>query len=119
MTPHEVSLLKGYMQDLIEQARQDSFIFKQAGYREQEYDADHALMDLLALLDDRIESEGVQVGLSHEFPHRMWGFCQRAQVYVKDNLWFAQNWGQAKLTKSQIREVTYKALLEYIEKAPG
>ena len=119
MTPHEIGLLKEYTQDLIEQARQESFTFRQSGYKEQDYDPEQALLDLLALLDDRIESEGVQIGLSEDFPHRMWELCRQAQVYIKDSVWFAKNLGQSNLTKDRVREITYKALLDYIEKEPG
>jgi hypothetical protein len=119
MTPHELSLLKEYMQDLIEQARQESFTLKQAGYREQDYGPEQALMDLLALLDDRIESEGVQIGLSEEFPHRMGEICQRAQVYIKDSVWLAKGLTRSSLTKDRVRAIAYKALLDYIKDETG
>jgi len=84
MTGHEIGLLKEYMQDLVEQARQESATLQTAGYKEQDYSPDQALMDLLAILDDRLESEGVQVGLSEEFRHRMWEICKQSLDHVEE-----------------------------------
>ena len=52
LTGHMIGVLKEYMWDLTEQARQEeqqeSFGYKQAPYRPH-----HAISDLLAILDDR------------------------------------------------------------------
>jgi hypothetical protein len=116
MTGHEIGLLKEYMQDLIEQARQESRVFGNAGYREEAYSPDQALMDLLAILDDRIESEGVQVGLSEGFPHRMWEICRKAERHVRDTAWLSANLDSQDQNKTQVRTISYRALLEFIEK---
>jgi hypothetical protein len=119
MNEHEIHLLKEYMQDLVEQARQESKMLGIAGYREQPYTAENALLDLLAVLDDRVESEGVQVGLAEDFPHRMWGICQDSRQYVKDTAWMVSNLGPGDVTKTRVREVAYKALLDFIKNELG
>ena len=116
MTGHEIGLLKGYMQDLIEQGRQESMVSRTAGYREQNYTPDQAVMDLLALLDDRMESEGVQVGLPQDFPHKMWEIFRQAEKHIKDTAWIAENLDPHGKTTMQVRTIAYKALIEHIEK---
>ena len=64
-----IGLLKEYMHDLVEQAKQEESAIHVFGYVSSPYRADQAISDLLAILDDRIESEGVQVGLAVEFLH--------------------------------------------------
>jgi len=103
------------MLDLVEQARQESITYSTSGYREPPYTPDEALMDLLAILDDRLESEGLQVGLSEEFRHRMWEVCKRSLNHVKETSWLAANIGANRPTKAEIRSVAYRALLKYIE----
>jgi hypothetical protein len=115
MTGHEIGLLKEYMLDLVEQARQESMIYRTAGYLEQHYTPDQALMDLLAILDDRLESEGIQVGLSEEFRHRMWEICKRSLNYVKETSWLEANIGESRPAKAEVRSVAYRALLNFIE----
>ncbi|HET6464388.1 MAG TPA: hypothetical protein VFH55_02110 [Nitrospiria bacterium] len=115
MTGHEIGLLKGYMQDLVEQARQESITYRVTGYQEPPYTSDQALMDLLAILDDRLESEGVQVGLSEEFRHRMWEVCKRSLTHVKETTWLAANIGESRPTKVEVRSIAYSALLKFIE----
>jgi hypothetical protein len=116
VTGHEIGLLKEYMQDLVEQARQESRMFQTAGYKEQAYGPDQALMDLLAILDDRLESEGVQVGLSEDFTHRMWEICKRSLDHVKETAWLKANLDSPARTKAEIRSMAYQALLTYIDK---
>ena len=118
MTGHEISLLREYMEDLVEQARQESVALHTAGYQEREYSPEEALMDLLAILDDRLESEGVQVGLTEHFRHQMWEVCQASRDYVKDSAWLELNLNPFHPTKGQIREIAYKALLIFIQKKP-
>jgi len=115
MTGHEIGLLKTYMNDLVEQASQESAVYRSAGYRETRYTSDQALMDLLAILDDRLESEGLQVGLSEEFRHRMGEICKRSQNHVKETSWLAANIGPNPPTKAEVRSVAYDALLKFIE----
>ena len=55
---HQIGLLKEYMRDLVEQARQDAQAEEAFGFAAPSYRPDQALADLLAILDDRIESEG-------------------------------------------------------------
>jgi hypothetical protein len=115
MTGHEIGLLKGYMQDLVEQARQESRTLQTAGYKEQDYTPDQALMDLLAILDDRLESEGLQVGLSEEFRHRMWEICKQSLDHVNETAWLKANLDQPAGTKAEVRSIAYQALLNYID----
>jgi len=115
MTGHEIGMLKGYMLDLVEQARQESMTYRAAGYQEQPYTPDQALMDLLAILDDRLESEGVQVGLSEEFRHRMWEICNRSLNHVKEESWLSANLNASRPTKAEVRSIAYRALLKFIE----
>jgi hypothetical protein len=115
MNGHEIGLLKGYMLDLVEQARQESMTYRAAGYQEQPYSPDQALMDLLAILDDRLESEGVQVGLSEEFRHRMWEICKRSLKHVKEESWLSANLGASRPTKAEMRSIAYRALVKFIE----
>jgi len=115
MTGHEIGLLKGYMLDLVEQARQESMTYRAAGYQEHPYAPDQALMDLLAILDDRLESEGIQVGLSEEFRHRMGEICKRSLNHVKEESWLSANLGAGRPTKAEVRSVAYRALLNFIE----
>ncbi len=115
LTGHEIGVLKGYMQDLVEQARQETLGHVSLKYSQKGYTHDDAIMDLLAILDDRVESEGVQIGLSEDFPHQMWGICNEARDRIRDTVWLSSNLG-APSTKIEVREMAYRALLEYIEK---
>jgi len=115
MTGHEIGLLKGYMQDIVEQAHQESAIFSTAGFKENRYTPDQALMDLLAILDDRLESEGVQVGLSEEFRFQMGKVCQRARGHVNETAWLSANLSEPHPKKAEIQSIAYRALLKYIE----
>lgn len=114
MNAHEVRLLKEYMADLVEQARQEAMTNRSVGISETPYGADEALLDLLAILDDRLESEGVQVGLSEAFRHEMWGVCQRARQQVTDSAWIQSNLSAGGDSKARTREVAYLALLTFI-----
>ncbi|MGH7255108.1 MAG: hypothetical protein ACREI3_04955, partial [Nitrospirales bacterium] len=86
-TGHHIGLLKEYMHDLVEQARQETQAERSFGYKAAPYRPDQAISDLLAILDDRIESEGVQVGLHEGFLHDMWTLCNEAQAQIKDRVW--------------------------------
>jgi hypothetical protein len=111
---HVIGLLKEYMNDLVEQARQESAAHEVFGFAPAVYRPDQAISDLLAILDDRIESEGVQMGLPEEFLHAMWTVCNQARQFIQDEVWLQQNVGAAP-TKSLTRERTYHALLSFIE----
>ena len=114
LTGHMIGVLKEYMWDLTEQARQEeqqeSFGYKQAPYR-----PDHAISDLLAILDDRLESEGSQVGLPPDMLHHMWTLCNEAQSAIKDRVWLELSVAGPASSKARTRELTYQALIEYIE----
>ena len=113
-----IGLLKEYMHDLVEQAKQEEMATKTFGYASQPYRTDQAISDLLAILDDRIESEGVQVGLATEFLHQMWTLCNEAGDQIKDQVWLQNNLGTEVPSKARTRELTYHALIEYLEKQP-
>jgi hypothetical protein len=114
LTGHMIGVMKEYMWDLVEQARQeeqhDTFGYKAAPYRPH-----HAISDLLAALDDRMESEGSQVGLPEGLLHEMWTICNEAQGHIKETVWLESNLETAP-PKSRTRELTYRALLDYIQR---
>ncbi len=112
---HIIGLLKEYMGDLVEQARQETSAHQAFGFSTPPYQPDHAIADLLAILDDRIESEGVQVGMPLEFLHEMWRRCNEARSHVMDHVWLETSLGPPGSSKARIRELTYAALLEYLE----
>ena len=112
---HIVGLLKGYMGDLVEQARQEASAQAQFGFASQPYRPDEAVSDLLALLDDRIESEGMQVGLPHDFLHEMWSFCNASAPRLTERVWLETNAGIEPATKARTRELTYRALIQMME----
>ncbi|MEW6543784.1 MAG: hypothetical protein AB1411_09240 [Nitrospirota bacterium] len=116
---HLLGLLKAYMQDLVEQARQEVQANRPFGFDSPAYRPDQALGDLLAILDDRIESEGVQVGLPEGFLHEMWTICNDAQSFVRDRVWLEANVGGQAGSKARIRELAYRALIEFIEARDG
>lgn len=115
LSGHVIGLLKEYMQDLVEQARQEASAQERFGFAASAYRSDHAISDLLALLDDRIESEGMQVGLPEGFLHDMWSLCNEASVHVVDRVYVESNVGSESGSTARTRELTYRALLEYIE----
>ena len=114
-----IGLLKEYMCDLVEQARQESQAQQAFGFSAPPYQPDHAIADLLAILDDRIESEGVQVGMPLEFLHEMWRHCNEARVQITDRVWLESNLDQPASSKARIRELTYASVIEYLEREPG
>jgi hypothetical protein len=115
LSGHVVGLLKEYMRDLVEQANQETAAHASYGFSATPYQADQALSDLLAILDDRIESEGVQVGLPDEFLHQMWGLCDDARAEVRDRVWLEMNSSDQLASKARVRELTYRALLAVLE----
>jgi hypothetical protein len=112
---HIVGLLKGYMGDLVEQAKQEASAQAQFGFASQPYRPDEAVSDLLALLDDRIESEGMQVGLPQDFLHEMWSFCNASTVHLAERVWLETNAGCEPVSKARTRELTYRALIQLME----
>lgn len=114
-TGHEIGLLKEYMCDLVEQARQEVQAHRSFGFTPALYRSDQAISDLLAILDDRTESEGVQVGLRGGFLHHMWLLCNEAQAYIKDRVWLESPMWATQPARSPARALTYRALIEYIE----
>jgi hypothetical protein len=112
---HVIGLLKEYMRDLVDQATQEQHSQKQFGFTPISYRPDQAFSDLLALLDDRIESEGIQVGLPECFLHDMWNLCNEAVEPISTRIWLEGNLEGRSMTKAQTRELTYQALIEFIE----
>ena len=115
LSGHLIGLLKEYMRDLVEQARQEAQAQRSFGFTPTPYRPDQAISDLMAILDDLIESEGVQVGLPEGFLHHMWTLCNEAQAPIKDRVWLEANVAGPALSKARTRELTYQALIEYIE----
>jgi hypothetical protein len=115
LSGHVVGLLKEYMRDLVEQAKQETATHASFGFSATPYRSDQALSDLLALLDDRIESEGMQVGLPDGFLHQMWGLCNDARTLVAERVWMEINSCDDVPSKDTIRELTYRALLAVLE----
>jgi hypothetical protein len=118
LSGHVVGLLKEYMRDLVEQAKQETAANASFGFSNAPYRSDQALSDLLAILDDRIESEGMQVGLPDGFLHEMWGICNEARAEVTERVWLDMNSSDQPSSKALVRELTYRALLAVIE-VPG
>jgi hypothetical protein len=115
LSGHVIGLLKEYMRDLVDQAAQETLAHQQFGFGAMPYRPDQAISDLLALLDDRIESEGVQVGLPEGFLHHMWSLCNEVTAQVSDRVWMETNLGSHLVGKARIRELTYRALIDVIE----
>lgn len=115
LSGHVIGLLKEYMQDLVEQAGQEASAQERFGFAATAYRPDHAISDLLALLDDRIESEGLQVGLPEGFLHEIWSLCNQASVQVADRVYVESNVGSEAGSKARTRALTYRALIEFIE----
>ena len=116
---HIIGLLKAYMRDLVDQAEQEIHSHGQFGFTSYPYRPDQAVSDLLALLDDRIESEGIQVGLPDSFLHDMWDLCNEALSPISDRVWMEANLGGQTPGKAKIRELTYHALIDFIETRTG
>jgi len=112
---HIIGLLKEYMQDLVDQASQEARSQAQFGFSVPPYRPDQAISDLLALLDDRIESEGIQVGLPDNFLHAMWSLCNEALEPVSDRVWLEGNLDSQSIGKARMRDLTYQSLIEFIE----
>ena len=106
------------MHDLVEQAKQEEAAHATFGFSTQPYRADQAISDLLAILDDRIESEGVQVGLSVEFLHQMWTLCNQANAQISETVWLQKNIDGGKGSKPEVRQQTYRALIMFLESLP-
>lgn len=112
---HVIGLLKEYMRDLVDQATQEQQSQEQFGFTPLPYRPDQAISDLLALLDDRIESEGIQVGLPECFLHDMWTVCNEAIESISNRIWLEGNLDGRSMTTAQTRELTYQALIEFID----
>ena len=115
LSGHVVGLLKEYMRDLVVQAEQEASANEAFGFSNQPYGTDEAIADILAILDDRIESEGIQVGLPQEFLHEMWTLCNEARAQVADQVWLHSNISGRPSSKARIRDLTYQALMQFLE----
>jgi hypothetical protein len=113
-----IGLLKEYMHDLVEQAKQEEASHITFGFATQPYRPDQAISDLLAILDDRIESEGVQVGLPIEFLHQMWTLCNSANAHLTETVWLQKNIDGGDGSKAEVRQQTYQALIRFLESQP-
>lgn len=116
LTGHVIGLLKEYMRDLVEQAEQEAQAHAAFGFTDAPYRSDQALSDLLAILDDRLESEGVQIGLPPDLLHEMWTLCNEAQSWITERVWMELNVGDQPASKARVRALTYRALIHYIER---
>lgn len=112
---HVIGLLKEYMRDLVVQAEQEASAQERFGFVKGPYHPDQALSDLLALLDDRIESEGMQVGIPEGFLHEMWILCNEAGPQVAERVWLEENAGNQPSSKARTRELSYRALIHVME----
>ena len=88
------------------------------GLRHSRIVPDQAISDLLAILDDRIESEGVQVGLPVEFLHQMWTLCNTANAQISETVWLQKNIDGGDGSKAEVRQQTYHALITFLESQP-
>jgi hypothetical protein len=113
-----IGLLKEYMHDLVEQAKQEEASHATFGFAKQPYRPDQAISDLLAILDDRIESEGVQVGLPIEFLHQIWTLCNSASTHISETVWLQKNIEGGSGAKAEVRQQTYQALISFLESLP-
>jgi hypothetical protein len=115
LSGHVVGLLKEYMHDLVVQAEQEAAAHEAFGFSKTSYLPDQAIADLLAILDDRIESEGIQVGLPENVLHQMWTLCNEARTQVTDQVWLHSNMSGRPASKAQVRQLTYQALIQFLE----
>jgi hypothetical protein len=115
LTGHQIGLLKAYMTDLVEQAKQDDQTQQSFGFAPLAYRPDQAVSDLLAILDDRVESEGVQVGLPSDFLHQMWMMCNEAQAHLREQVWLEAGLDGTDTSMAAVRQRTYRALITYLE----
>ena len=115
LSGHIIGLLKEYMRDLVEQAEQEVLANERFGFSPTPYRTDQAISDLLALLDDRIESEGIQVGLPENVIHSLWSICNEASAHLSDQVWLEGNLDHQAVGKARIRQLTYRALIDFIE----
>ena len=115
LSGHVVGLLKEYMHDLVVQAEQEAAAHEAFGFSKASYQPDQAIADLLAILDDRIESEGMQVGLPEDFLHHMWTLCNEARKQVTDQVWLHSNLSDRPASKARVRDLTYQALLQFLQ----
>lgn len=106
------------MHDLVEQAKQEEASHATFGFAAQPYRPDQAISDLLAILDDRIESEGVQVGLPIEFLHQIWTLCNSANAHLSETVWLQKNIEGGSGSKAEVRQQTYQALIRFLESQP-
>jgi hypothetical protein len=115
LTGHVVGLLKEYMRDLVVQAEQEAAAHESFGFSPVSYRSDQAIADLLAILDDRIESEGVEVGLPEDVLHEMWSVCNEARAHITEQVWLDSNASSQPSSKARVRELTYQALMRFLE----
>jgi hypothetical protein len=91
LSGHVVGLLKEYMRDLVEQAKQETAAHASFGFSATPYRSDQALSDLL------------------------WELCNDARAQVTERVWLDMNSSNQPSSKARVREMTYRALLAVIE----
>ena len=48
----------------------------------------------------------------------MWTLCNQANAQVQDTVWLKRSLDGEPATKVRVRELTYRALIEYLESLP-
>ncbi len=46
----------------------------------------------------------------------MWTVCNEARISIQDRVWLEANLEGAGCSKARIREMTYRALIDYLER---
>lgn len=118
LSAYDFSLVKDCMKKLVQAAREDFPVSPSRFSEGSAYSPDEALMDLLAILDNRAEQERRGGELTGVLSQHMWGICRRATAYVNENFWIEKNLLEEVDSKAAIREITYRALSIFIEKSP-
>lgn len=116
LSSFDIGLLEECMEKLVQAARLDGLSEVPTGGTR--YTPDDALMDLLAILDNRAERERRGGELTGVLSYHMWGICQRATGYVNETYWIEKNLSADVSTKAEIRSIAYQALSQFIEKGP-
>ena len=87
---HVIGLLKEYMRDLVDQAMQEQHAQDQFGFASLPYRPDQAISD-------------------------MWTLCDEAVGSISNRIWLEGNLGGSSMTRARTRELTYRALIDFIE----
>ncbi len=124
LSAFDVGILEECMEKLVQAARLEGYskvplqVSPEVFPMETRYTPDDALMDLLAILDNRAERERRGGELTGVLSYHMWGICRRATGYVNETYWIEKNLSADVSTKAEIRSIAYRALSHFIEKGP-